>query len=71
MEQHLLETATNTHALVFGEVSEKRCETFLQTHRHVDPFNFETWAPVEQLMSKYEVISIQVAHRIVASPTRK
>ena len=43
IQQHLLETAVNTHPLVFGEISEKRCETLLQTHRHVDPFNFEAY----------------------------
>src|SRR5580693_3442874 len=43
MQQNLLETGVDTHALVFGEVSEKCCETFLQTHRHIDPLNFEEW----------------------------
>src|SRR5690349_19443446 len=52
--------------LCLARSPEKRCETFLQTHWHVDPFNFETWAPVEQVMSKYEVIPLQIAHCIVA-----
>jgi len=66
MQQHLLETAVNTHTLVFGEIPEKRCETSLQAHGHVDPLNFEARARVEQVMSKYEVIPIQVAYGIVA-----
>ena len=28
MQQHLLETAVDTHALVFGEILEQRRETF-------------------------------------------
>src|SRR6267378_1778323 len=66
MQQHLLETAVDIHTLVFGEILEKRRETFLQTHRHVDSLNFDRRAGVEQVMSKHEVIPMQVAHGIVA-----
>jgi hypothetical protein len=50
----------------FGEILEECRETFLQTHGHVDSLNFDGRAGVEQVVSKHEVISIQVAHDIVA-----
>src|SRR6516165_7506407 len=66
MQQHLLKAAVYTHPLVFGEIVKKCRETFLQTHRHGNPLNFDRWASVEQVMSKHNVIPIQVAHGIVA-----
>src|SRR5258708_3995200 len=66
MQQHLLETAVYTHALMFGEILKKCRETLLQTDRHVDSLNFDRRASIEQVMSKHEVIPMQVAHGIVA-----
>ena len=35
MQEHLLETAVYTHAIVLGEILEESSEAFLQTQRHV------------------------------------
>ena len=66
MQQHFLEAAIYTQALVFSEILEECRQTFLQTLGHVDPLNFDGRSGVEEVMSKHEEILIQVAHIIVA-----
>jgi hypothetical protein len=50
MEQNFLQATVHAHALVLGQVLQETGKTLLETHRNVDPIDFDWRASVEQVM---------------------
>src|SRR4029079_10983124 len=67
VQQNFFEAARHAHSLVLSQIHKQRSETLLESHRHIHSLDLDGWPCVEEMVSKAQLVSVQVTHSIVTN----